>query len=65
MGLAAAQLQHQQPQQQDKEQQDQEHSAYAQVAPSLLPGLSAKILAGFAAQQQQMDEDDYDDDYDS
>lgn len=52
--------------QQQQQQQGEEQSQYAQVAPSLLPGLSAKLLAGFAAPQQpNAAEDDYDDDYDS
>jgi hypothetical protein len=50
----------------EQQQQQQEQSAYAEVAPSFLPGLSAKLLAGFAAPQPaHMAEDDYDDDYDS
>jgi hypothetical protein len=60
--------QHQSPQQAglEQQQQQQEQSAYAEVAPSFLPGLSAKLLAGFAAPQPaHMAEDDYDDDYDS
>jgi hypothetical protein len=62
--MAPAQQQQLEPQQQLGEEQEQ--SAYAQVAPSLLPGLSAKLLAGFAApQHHQAAEDDYDDDYDS
>jgi hypothetical protein len=64
--MAPAQQQQQQVQPQQHLGEEQEQSAYAQVAPSLLPGLSAKLLAGFAApQHHQAAEDDYDDDYDS
>jgi len=50
--------------QQQQQAQGQEQSVYAEVGPSVLPGLNAQILAGFAANQANMEEDDYDD-YDS